>query len=79
MIKSRNERRYSMGKASTKAKNKYDAKAYDHVNFRVKKGRKAVLQEHAVNQGESLNGFISRAVDNQIENDNKTANQSDST
>ncbi|MCL2697755.1 MAG: antitoxin [Oscillospiraceae bacterium] len=62
-----------MATASSKAKMKYDDKTYDRITFRVPKGKKAILNEHAEKQGESLNGFITRAVDNQIENDNKTA------
>jgi len=58
-----------MGKASTKAQNKYIAKAYDRVNLVLSKGKKADLQAHAINKGESLNGFINRAIDSQIERD----------
>lgn len=55
-----------MGKASTKAQNKYIAKAYDRVNLTLPKGRKAELQAHAELHGESLNGFISRAIEEQV-------------
>lgn len=51
-----------MGKASTKAQNKYIAKAYDRVNLTLPKGRKTELQAHAEQRGESLNGFIGRAI-----------------
>lgn len=51
-----------MGSAQTKATNKYIAKAYDRINLTVPKGRKAELQTHAENCGESLNGFINRAI-----------------
>ena len=56
-------------KATTKAKNKYNAKAYDRLNIVVPKGRKASIQTHAEAQGESLNGFVNRAIDSQIEQD----------
>lgn len=56
-------------KPSTAAKNRYNAKAYDRLNVVVSKGRKAELQAHAEEQGESLNGFIVRAVDETIERD----------
>ena len=42
----------------------------DSVLIRIPKGRKAELQAHAEEQGESLNGFIVRAVDEAIERDN---------
>lgn len=64
-----------MGKASTRAQNKYIAKAYDRVNLTLPKGRKAELQAHAEARGESLNGFISRAIAAQIEMDNKKAGE----
>ena len=53
-------------KAQQKATNKYIAKAYDRVNLTLPKGRKAELQAHAEQRGESLNGFIGRAIDEQI-------------
>ena len=59
-----------MGKASTKAQNKYIAKAYDRVNLTLPKGRKAELQAHASDRGESVNGFINRAIDEAIMRDN---------
>lgn len=57
--------------ASTAAKNRYNAKNYDRINTVVPKGRKAELQAHADQQGESLNGFINRAIDETIERDNE--------
>ncbi|MCL1823040.1 MAG: hypothetical protein FWG44_02440 [Oscillospiraceae bacterium] len=62
-----------MGKTSAASINKYAKKAYDHIHLTVPKGKKALLQEYTKKQGESVNGFINRAIDNQIENDNKTA------
>ena len=59
-------------KPSTAAKNRYNAKAYDGLNVVVPKGRKAELQAHAESRGESLNGFIVRAVDETIERDSAT-------
>ena len=58
-----------MGKASTKAQNKYIAKAYDRVNLVLPKGKKDIIKAHAESQGESVNGFISRAIENQMERD----------
>ena len=56
-----------MGKASTKAQNKYIAKAYDRVNLTMPKGKKDAIQEHAEARGESVNGFINRAIDEAME------------
>ncbi len=58
-----------VSKAQQKAVNKYMAANYDRVNLTLPKGRKAELQAHAQYQGESLNGFISRAIDGQMERD----------
>lgn len=58
-----------MGKAATRAQNKYINKTYDRINLTVSKGRKAILQEHAAAHGESLNGFINRAIDETIARD----------
>lgn len=60
-----------MGKTSTASKNKYNAKAYDRINLIVKKGERDVLRTHAENQGESLNGFINRAIRETVERDKK--------
>ncbi len=51
-----------MGKASTIAKNKYNLKAYDRINLTIPKGRKADIQAVAEEQGESINGYIKKAV-----------------
>ena len=61
-----------MGKASTKAQNKYIAKAYDRVNLVLPKGQKDIIKAHAESRGESVNGFISRAIENQMERDKGT-------
>lgn len=58
-----------MGTARTKANNKWNAKAYDRVNLTMPKGRKAEIQAYAETKGESVNGFINRAIDEAIERD----------
>ena len=52
--------------------NKKYLQTLDEIKVRVPKGRKAELQAHAEKQGESLNGFIVRAVDETIERDKNT-------
>jgi len=59
-----------MGKASTKAQNKYIAKTYDRVNLTLAKGRKEEVQIHAESKGESLNAFINRAISETMSRDN---------
>ena len=58
------------GKASTRAHNKYNAKAYDRVNLTLPKGQKEMVQAHAVARGESVNGFIGRAIAETMIRDN---------
>ncbi|MFR0941816.1 MAG: hypothetical protein ACLSF2_05450 [Butyricicoccus sp.] len=57
------------------ARRKYNAQAYDEIKVRVSKGHKAELQAHAEQRNESLNGFINRAIDTQLERDNRTATE----
>ena len=58
-----------MGKASTKAQNKYISKAYDRINLTMPKGKKETVQNHVAQRGESVNSFINRAIDEAIERD----------
>ena len=64
-----------MGKASTKAQNKYISKAYDRINLTMPKGKKDVVQDHAAQNGESVNAFINRAIDEAIERDRLVDNE----
>ena len=43
------------GKTSTAIKNRYNAKAYDQIPFRVKKGKKEVIQNRAEKMCKSVN------------------------
>ena len=58
-----------VSKAQQKAVNKYMAANYDRINLTVPKGKKDTIQAHAEAQGESVNGFINRAIDHQISQD----------
>lgn len=49
-------------KAQQNATNKWIAKAYDRINLTVPKGRKDEVQAFAAQTGESVNGFINRAI-----------------
>lgn len=55
--------------AQRKATDKYLEK-FDEMRVRVPTGRKAKIKAHAEAQGESLNSFIIRAMDETIERDN---------
>ena len=57
-------------KAQQRAQNKWIAKAYDRINLTVPKGQKETIQAHAAAQGESVNGFIGRAIAETMERDN---------
>lgn len=55
--------------ARIKANNKYNAKAYDRINIAVPKGQKEVIKAHAEKQGETINGFVKRAITETMERD----------
>ena len=59
------------GTPQTKAKNKYNAKTYDSLRIIVKKGEKDKIKAHAEKHGESLNGFVNRAIDETIKRDSE--------
>lgn len=52
----------TVSKAQQRAQNKWIAKAYDRINLTVPKGRKIEIQIYAEERGESVNGFINRAI-----------------
>lgn len=58
-----------MGKTSSAVKDRWNAKAYDEIKVRVPKGEKEKIQAHAEKYGESLNGFINRAIEKTIKMD----------
>lgn len=57
--------------AKIRANAKYNKKAYDRMEIKVKKGQKDIIKAHADKQGESLNQFLNRAVYNQLKLDNE--------
>lgn len=57
-------------KAQQKAVSKYMKENYDEIKVRVPKGRKAEVQAHAEARSESVNGFINRAIDQTMAQDN---------
>lgn len=59
-------------KAQQKAVAKYMKENYDNFQIRMPKGKKEQIKIHAEKQGESLNGYINRAIDETMERDNET-------
>lgn len=55
--------------AQKRARDKWLRDKVEDIRFRVPKGKKAIIQEHAAKQGESVNAFISRAVDEALSRD----------
>ena len=56
-----------VSRAQQEATARYEAKVYDKVLVRLPKGHKAEIQAHAEARGESVNGFIGRAIDETME------------
>lgn len=56
-------------KSTAQIKNDYAKKAYDDIRLQVKKGKKEIIKAHAETHGESLNGFINRAITEAMERD----------
>ena len=59
-----------VSKAQQRAQNKWIEKTYDRINLTVPKGQKDVIRAHAEARGESVNGFIGRAIDETMDRDN---------
>lgn len=51
--------------------NGFISRAYDRVNLTIPKGQKDVIKAHAEGRGESVNGFIGRAIEEQMKRDNE--------
>ena len=56
-------------KAQQKAVNKYMKSNYARVNLVMPKGKKDIIQAHAAQQGESVNAYINRAIDEAMQRD----------
>ena len=58
-----------MGKTSSAVKNRYNDKAYDRINLVVPKGKKEEIKAFAEANGESVNAFINRAIEETMQRD----------
>ncbi len=56
-------------KAQQKAVSKYMKENYDVYQIRMKKGQRDTIKAHAAARGESVNGFIGRAISETMERD----------
>lgn len=56
-----------ISKAQQKAVNKYVKNNYDRINVTFPKGQKEVIIKAATAAGESVNGYIKKAVDQRME------------
>lgn len=63
------------GKTSAASKNKWMAKVYDRINLTVPKGSKDEIKLFAESHGESVNGFINRAIQEAMERDKMEAGE----
>lgn len=59
-------------KARIEANNRYNAKAYDRINIAVPKGQKDIIKAHAESKGESINGFVNRAIDETMQRETES-------
>lgn len=46
-----------------KYNNNFNKENYDRISLMVAKGKKEIIQQKAKENGESVNGFINRAID----------------
>ena len=56
--------------ARRRASAKYLKESVEDIRIRVPKGQKAVIKAHADQQGESINQFVIRAINETMERDN---------
>lgn len=56
-------------KAQQRAVSKYMKENYDEIKVRVEKGQKEIVRAHAEARGESVNGFVNRAISETMERD----------
>lgn len=62
----------------TTKKNEWIAENLDRINLTVERGKKAKIKAHAESQGESVNGFINRAIDEAMDRDQKKGHKGNS-
>ncbi len=58
---------YKDKSSAIKYNNEFNKQAYDRINLTVKKGKKEIIQAAAQYTGESVNTFINRLIDTELE------------
>ena len=58
--------------ARRRASAKYLKETVEDIRIRVPKGQKVIIKSHAENQGESMNAFVVRAINETMERDSST-------
>lgn len=61
------DRKYTDSKRESNRK--WDANNLDRISLALKKGKRDQIKEHAASMGESMNQFVTRAIDETIERD----------
>ena len=57
--------------AKKKAAEKYLKESVEDIRIRVPKGQKSIIKAHAEQQGESMNHFVTRAINETMERDSE--------
>ena len=65
----------AVSKANQRAVAKYMKANYDDIKVRTFKGKRAIIQAHAEQQGESTNAFINRAIDETMQRDKEKSGE----
>ena len=66
----------ALSEARKRANQKY-IDSLEEIKVRVSKGRKSEIRMHAEQRGESLNGFINRAIEETMQRDGISGNAED--
>lgn len=61
-----------VSEAQKRATTKYEHINYDKITVRVPKGTREIYKAHAESKGESLNAYIIRLIEQDIQNDKKS-------
>lgn len=61
----------TISKAQQKAVNKYVRNNYDRINITFPKGKKEIIKTAAGVAGESVNAYITKAVDMRLDSEQK--------
>ena len=57
--------------AQKQASKKWNQEKVDSLHLRLKKGMREVIQKHAAKQNESVNAFVTRAIQETMERDER--------